>query len=204
MLLGGLWHGAGWTFIIWGGLHGFYLIINHQWRNLKQRLNWSNGGMWSNLAAGMLTFLAVVVGWVFFRADSFSSAIIMLQGMSGMNGVSLPASLETWWNRYMDYLPTQGWLVFKGLHSLKEGVSAFHAWITITLGMLIIFKSPNVQQITLYTKPSFNIDPIDNKNTVIYMVKWKPTLSWAITTGILLFTSIVFMNAPSEFLYFQF
>jgi alginate O-acetyltransferase complex protein AlgI len=36
MLLGGLWHGAGWTFVVWGGLHGIYLVVNHGWRNLKQ------------------------------------------------------------------------------------------------------------------------------------------------------------------------
>ena len=86
MLLGGLWHGAGWTFVVWGGLHGFYLMINHAWRNLKQRMGWGDGGRWSDLGAGTLTFLAVVVGWVFFRSDNLATALQILSGMSGLNG----------------------------------------------------------------------------------------------------------------------
>jgi len=54
MLLGGLWHGAGWTFIIWGGLHGLYLMINHSWCELKIRMGWSNGAESLNLERGCL------------------------------------------------------------------------------------------------------------------------------------------------------
>ena len=81
MLIGGAWHGAGWTFAFWGLLHGLYLIINHMWRSLGQRvpvlarctpawLSW------------LLTFVAVVIAWVFFRADSFVGAIRLLQAMA--------------------------------------------------------------------------------------------------------------------------
>src|SRR3954454_6222742 len=72
MLLGGLWHGAGWTFIIWGGLHGLYLIVNHVWRATKLRHGWRDGGRYARIGGGALTFIAVVVAWVFFRADSVS------------------------------------------------------------------------------------------------------------------------------------
>ena len=88
MLLGGLWHGAGWTFIIWGGLHGCYLMINHTWRNLKQRMGWRDGGKSSSLAAGSLTFLMVVVGWDFFGEISFSPAMAIFQGMLVINELS--------------------------------------------------------------------------------------------------------------------
>ena len=81
MLLGGLWHGAAWTFAVWGGLHGLYLCINHAWINygppLPARLRRP-----ANIASFLMTFLAVVVAWVFFRADSLASALSVLSRMA--------------------------------------------------------------------------------------------------------------------------
>ena len=81
MLLGGLWHGAAWTFVIWGALHGLYLCINHVWANygppIPQALKRPAG-----IASFVLTFLAVVVAWVFFRADSLASATSVLSRMA--------------------------------------------------------------------------------------------------------------------------
>jgi len=88
MTLGGLWHGAGWTFLIWGALHGLYLTINHGWRKLT---GGAFQGPVSQLAGLGATFLAVTIGWVFFRADSLSTAIVMLKGMAGMNGMAAAA-----------------------------------------------------------------------------------------------------------------
>jgi alginate O-acetyltransferase complex protein AlgI len=83
MLLGGLWHGASWTFVVWGGLHGAYLLINHAWRNVFPAFA-RPGRLLAALGRGagsVLTFLAVVVAWVFFRATTFAGAARMLQGM---------------------------------------------------------------------------------------------------------------------------
>jgi alginate O-acetyltransferase complex protein AlgI len=200
MLLEGLWHGAGWTFIIWGGLHGFYLMINHVWRGFKAQINWHDGGKWSRSAARALTFFTVVIGWVFFRSDSFSSAMTMLHGMFGMNGVSLPVSFEVWWNRYPNYLPHQEWLVFKGLNTLVEN-SVRDEIVMLTLGMFIVFKLPNIQQLVLDSKINSDTGLIDEN---INILQWKPTLGWAIMVGIIFFASFLCLNAPSEFLYFQF
>lgn len=77
MLLGGLWHGANWTFVIWGALHGVYLVINHGFRHiLGDRKN-----IFLSLSGWLLTFLAVLVGWVFFRATSLPIAIDVLTAM---------------------------------------------------------------------------------------------------------------------------
>ena len=81
MLLGGLWHGANWTFVAWGGLHGLYLVINHLWIGLKTRLGIAKQCSCDYSASTAVTFLMVVVAWVFFRADSFKVAARMLQGM---------------------------------------------------------------------------------------------------------------------------
>jgi alginate O-acetyltransferase complex protein AlgI len=84
MLLGGLWHGASWTFVAWGGLHAVYLLANHAWR--------ASGRHMPRPVALALTFLAVVCAWVPFRAADFTTAASILAGMVGANGLSLPAA----------------------------------------------------------------------------------------------------------------
>lgn len=85
MLLGGLWHGASWTFVLWGGLHGSGLVVNHLWR---ARFGAQPGGRFTRWAGAVLTFMVVVVAWVVFRAESLEVAMAMYQGMSGLNGWS--------------------------------------------------------------------------------------------------------------------
>lgn len=93
MLLGGLWHGAGWTFVIWGALHGIYLMINHAWHALRrmvgqdptQPLSWP-----IHIFSGLLTFIAVILAWVFFRANDFNSAAVFIKAMFGI--ASFPVS----------------------------------------------------------------------------------------------------------------
>ena len=82
MLLGGLWHGAGWQFVVWGGLHGFYLSVAHGWRRFSPyRLP---------VAVSLpLTFVCVVIAWVFFRAATFTQAFDILLSMSGLQGTGL-------------------------------------------------------------------------------------------------------------------
>jgi alginate O-acetyltransferase complex protein AlgI len=88
MVLGGLWHGAGWTFVVWGGLHGAYLIINHAWQAIRKKMghDLTKSTLFGNLSGGLITFVAVVFAWVFFRADSLQSGISIAQSMLGMNG----------------------------------------------------------------------------------------------------------------------
>jgi len=81
MLLGGLWHGAAWTFVVWGVLHGAYLCVNHAWSNYGPAVA-PRFARAANAAAFILTFLSVVVAWVFFRADSLSSAIFVVSTMA--------------------------------------------------------------------------------------------------------------------------
>ncbi|MDD2720663.1 MAG: MBOAT family protein [Gallionella sp.] len=84
MLLGGLWHGAGWTFVIWGALHGLYLTINHLWREMLGDKRWIPAWL-STLSGGLLTFVAVVAAWVVFRASDISHAATMLKAMFGIH-----------------------------------------------------------------------------------------------------------------------
>jgi len=220
MLLGGLWHGAGWTFVIWGGLHGFYLMINHAWRNLTQRMGWGDGGRLSNLAASTLTFLAVVVGWVFFRADSFSSAVHLLQGMTGMNGFSLPVSLAGWWDKYPDNFPHQDatGLISRIISRLISRftpveLNAVKAIVTLMIGFVIVWGFPNVRQIFRHYRPvcedihktamDLTADTISPGRFGCYF-EWKPVKASAWMIGALFAMAIFGLTHVSEFLYFQF
>lgn len=96
MLLGGLWHGAGWTFLVWGGLHGLYLAINHGWHEVRRRLghDLSKSGLPARIAGCLITFIAVVFAWVFFRADSLASAVAIAKAMLGMNGLKFTGHFQ--------------------------------------------------------------------------------------------------------------
>ncbi len=86
MVLGGLWHGASWSFVLWGAFHGGYLMINHAFRAACDRLGWSAPLASSRAFAVFswaLTLLATVVAWVFFRAETHSGAMRMLHSMYG-------------------------------------------------------------------------------------------------------------------------
>ena len=87
MLLGGLWHGANWTFVVWGGLHGLYLSTE---RVLRARFADFRPGALATIGLGLLTWMLVNVTWVFFRARSFGTAWQVLRGMSGQNGAAKP------------------------------------------------------------------------------------------------------------------
>ena len=84
MFLGGLWHGAGWTFIFWGVLHGIFICINHLWRKTKIQL--------PKLVSWLLTFNAVNIAWIFFRANSFESAMNIVEAMFDVNRFVVPHS----------------------------------------------------------------------------------------------------------------
>ncbi|HVR51199.1 MAG TPA: MBOAT family O-acyltransferase [Pseudorhodoferax sp.] len=99
MVLGGLWHGADWSFIVWGALHGGYLMVNHGFRAAVQYLGWQaphavrpvlRAGAW------LLTFLCVVVAWVLFRAESLAGALRMLQSMVGHVPANTDPGLLLW------------------------------------------------------------------------------------------------------------
>lgn len=181
MLLGGLWHGAGWTFVIWGGLHGLYLMINHGWRELKAHLGWREGGGFAKVIAGAITFFAVAVAWVFFRADTLSAALAMLSGMFGANGI-MPA----------------------------KWVPAREALKIIVPCLMLAWLFPNTRQMLVACKPVWE-DMVGIKtptqaqqNRLARWLKWQPTRIHAIVMAVLFMFCIDRLSRVSEFLYFRF
>ena len=96
MLVGGLWHGAAWTFIVWGGLHGLLLVIHRMWSQALDRIGWPsitavrNSVAW-RWTSRILLFHAVCAGWVFFRASSFGIAFDVFRRL-GAGGAATLAS----------------------------------------------------------------------------------------------------------------
>ena len=86
MMLGGLWHGASWNFVLWGGFHGILIAGNHAARSLGIRTGAALG--WT------LTFFVVVLGWVIFRTTDLDAAMRIYSGLLGLNGIVLPARFE--------------------------------------------------------------------------------------------------------------
>ena len=86
MVLGGLWHGAAWTFVLWGALHGAFLVVNHLWRRTRPHAIPANASRLSRILDWSLTFGCVCLAWVLFRADSLSTALAFYKGMAGYNG----------------------------------------------------------------------------------------------------------------------
>ena len=199
MLLGGLWHGAGWTFMIWGGLHGLYLMLNHVWQGLWRKAGPEVGprNLALHIAGCGLTFLAVVIAWVFFRAADVGSAVHMLKGMAGLNGVSLPIGLQG--DARFAWLANSG-AVFQGLLTNANATAAEAiAWIGVLL--MAVWLLPNTQQFTRDFDPA--VGPVAAPATLARL-KWRPSPRWAMFSGGVLALGLLSLNRVSAFLYFQF
>jgi alginate O-acetyltransferase complex protein AlgI len=193
MLLGGLWHGAGWTFVLWGGLHGFYLCVNHGWQRIvPARLA---ARRWYGAAAWTLTLLAVIVAWVPFRAPTMAAAGRILAGMAGLNGISLPNAIGA---RIGGLRPV---LEHWGFDFALGGGSAFVlAWLWIAALLPIALFAPNSQQIVGRYRPALRFDPA----LAARRLAWAPTPAWSCAIATLAVGGTLALTHVSEFLYFQF
>lgn len=186
MLLGGLWHGAGWNYVIWGGLHGIYLAVHHAWCALRLPLG--------RHAGTAITFIAVCYGWVFFRAPDLHCALAYVAGMSGANGVALPDAFAS---RLGGLLPAVQRL---GITFYGGGGSQFiDTWSAVAAAGAIVFLCPNTQQIMARFGPALDGGPHRPAR-----LAWAPTRGWGVVIGLIALLDLLSLNRPSDFLYFQF
>lgn len=179
MLLGGLWHGAGWTFIVWGGLHGIYLVMNHQWHSFRRSLGHDlrNSSWWGQWLGRMLTFIAVVVAWVVFRSENMDVALKMLASMAGFNGLS--------------------------------GGMAGGGKSLLLLLLIVVWWMPNTQEWLQQYRPSLEqltgIEQAENHRWW-QKLQWRPNIFFGTVTGLMIFLCLqqMFAAPSSEFLYFNF
>jgi D-alanyl-lipoteichoic acid acyltransferase DltB (MBOAT superfamily) len=201
MVLGGLWHGAGWNFIVWGALHGAYLGVHKAWSTVARKLGLPSGTRTGNVVATGLTFTAVCIAWVFFRAPDMASALTILKGMGGGFGVTLPDALA----RYL--LPVQPVLASMDVSFYLGGGTAFiESWTWIAMAAVLVFALPNTQQIMRRVAPALDFQASGAAGAVVVSrrLTWRASPAWAAAIAALALASMLALNRPAEFLYFQF
>ena len=212
MLVGGLWHGASWTFVVWGGLHGLYLVIHQGWTHFRTNVltfGSSNKIMqgFGSLLAMLVTFISVVFAWVFFEAKTFDSAIRICKAMMGSEG------LGKWNGNGQLYFLTK--TEYTGLLKIftddiprnVNTLAAFEHIGFLALVAILVWFIPNTIQVARNFNPV--IDP--SKILSSYSKQFgglpmtlKPNIIWAIVLSVAFVYSILNMTKISPFLYFQF
>lgn len=182
MLLAGLWHGAGWNFLLWGALHGSFLVLNHAWRYALSAFPVLDAA-WRRVPAAALvavTFLLVALAWVLFRSPDLASAWHLYQSLlHPFSGAGLP---HPQWHSAA--------AVLEGFISL----SAAFGWVWVAIGLLVVMGLPSSAQLLSY-------DPTPN---MAYSIKRRFTLG--LLSGACLWFSLKWMatRPATEFLYFNF
>lgn len=202
MFISGLWHGAGYGFVVWGLLHGLYLTINHGWRVVAARL-WPDRKNYVRVmkpVGWVLTFVSVTAAMVFFRSTTMASAVDIVKGLIGLNGIALPQPL-------FDQLGPLG----AAMHRL--GVVTANSWsvrdfaqlaIWIAVLLFIALACPNTLQMLSRYEPALGVKPRAAKLGIGRVLEWNTSLPWAIAVSGLAAIAIVSIAGPSEFLYWQF
>jgi D-alanyl-lipoteichoic acid acyltransferase DltB (MBOAT superfamily) len=138
-LVGGLWHGASWMFIIWGAMHGFAIVLHRAWQKMGQKMN--------TLLAWFITFNFINITWIFFRAKDWGDAKNVLYGMMGFSGVMLP---EKYTGKLL-FLHNIG-ITFGGVFSDINGKA--QTIVYIVLAFIITFKLTNSMEMLRSFQPS--------------------------------------------------
>jgi alginate O-acetyltransferase complex protein AlgI len=180
MLLGGLWHGASWTFVVWGGLHGLYLIVNHFWHGLRARLGIPGGepGIFGKTVGICFTFILVVLAWVIFRAETIGGASAIFAGMVGINGFFLPEQIVSILPGASKFISIVGKMTLLGNGTIMGVVEQV---CLLVLSFVICWGGKSTQTMS-------------QRMRLLVIV-----LSFAFVVQ-----AIFFGRAPSPFLYFQF
>jgi len=200
-LLGGLWHGADWTFVLWGGLHGFYVVINHVWHKFRQAMgqNIEQSLSWPLHALSVLvTFLAVTVAWVIFRSPDIHTAIAILKAMAGFYGYALPHEWLSEWGAVGQWLSMHG-IIFNAKKVPEiAGMDGMINWMVVFL--FIVWMAPNTQQIMAIYKPVLGM----TEEIKLKFFLWRPTYIFLGISILVAVAGISSISALSEFIYFQF
>jgi len=193
MLLGGLWHGAAWTFVLWGLLHGAMLVVHRLWRESARapRL-----GPW--LARG-LTLLCVVLAWVSFRAPDLQTALSVYRGLAGLNGVLLPPPVA----ESLNWLPGIGALLTAGPIDVDHPLTTM-LWILVLLA--VVWALPNTHQWLGSASPALPFEgyPATALAPAPRLLQWRPNWLYGLSFAGGLFICVVKLNDVSPFIYFQF
>ena len=176
MLIGGLWHGAGWNFVLWGAWHGGLLVINHIWAT-KRKSQPTTSKSYKYCLSVLITFLCVMVGWVFFRATTFNGAIQIIYGMAGCNGLNDLATI----------IPSE----------IADALK--YSFILC----IVIWACPNSHEIFCFSKPVLDSPKASVRKWYHWRVSKLHALFFALIASYLVL-ELLKLNQVQQFLYFDF
>ncbi len=181
-VIGGIWHGAGWTFLLWGLLHGLAMVIYQLWQR------W--GRTMPSVLAWMLTFTFINVAWVFFRADSWNDALRILKGMIGLSGIVITEKRE----QMLTWLPHLDGIIFGKVTEHIGGGSTLLNYLLLAFGITLLLGN-TMELVGRVSAPGGRMH-------------FSFTLRWAFIFVSLLFVALLNLffglAEPGEFLYFKF
>jgi D-alanyl-lipoteichoic acid acyltransferase DltB (MBOAT superfamily) len=183
MLLGGLWHGAGWNFVVWGALHGAGLAVNHAWREWRGKAAGEATGLTAGRVAGWaVTFLFVVFAWIPFRIESPYITLLVWKAMVGLDRWDLSIS-NSLFDQGLPYIVQQLNLPWYWAHQAAGQVLLEAAWLAALVAAVL--RMPPAEQWTSRVRPG---------------------LAAGVLAGafLLYFVHLNALGAPSEFIYFHF
>ena len=187
MILGGLWHGANWTYVIWGTLHGLLLTVNHFWNRKLQKSNKVYQISIPTWLKVIFTFLLTCVAWVFFRSSSINAACRILKGMFLFNGVSLPSFFSNYQNLFNAiHLKTS-------LDGIFMGITSFNIPVLLSVFFftgVIIWGAPNTQRIL--------------QSERIHAMSTSKLMFSVVALGFMFAISVINFSHIQTFIYFQF
>ena len=176
-LVGGIWHGAGWTFIVWGSLHGIAMVVHRIWQKLNLKM--------PNVLGWLVTFLFVNITWVFFKADNLNTAIVIIRKMLSpelhafnieCNKVKMSFAGQFWRTWYNLILQSLGFTYAKNLELFRYALTSL---------ILILFV-------------------LCSKNSIDMLRKLRPTYLTMTIISLVGILSVLLLDRASEFLYFNF
>jgi len=207
MLLSGFWHGAGYTYILWGGMHGALLVINHAWREWRPK-TWDRATYDRVMTpvGFFITFFSVVFTMVIFRAGSVDEAVGVYRGMLGFNGASMPVAVLNELGAVKDVLLSLG---------ITPDISSGNYFVFSSLwicGLLFIaLFVPNSMEIMRRFEPALYFDAnVDHGHQWRFLASRRNTFifslcnRWAFCMALIFLIGVLGLNRPSEFLYWQF
>jgi D-alanyl-lipoteichoic acid acyltransferase DltB (MBOAT superfamily) len=178
-LIAGLWHGASWMFVIWGGLHGFGVAINHYWKKYRIKMN--------KILAWFITFNFINITFVFFRAKELDDAMKVLSSMFSLNNIVLPDKLENKLSFLSNYGIEFGWWA-----NDIGGNDWTAIWLIVGFVLVLVFKN-SVQKLEILK--------MNYKASVLSAISF---FGSCLLCSIALVGGVTSLNKVSEFLYFNF
>jgi alginate O-acetyltransferase complex protein AlgI len=195
LVLGGLWHGANWTFIAWGAFNGVLLVINHSWRTLRGSAQPTRLKI---LVGWCATFVAFAIGMAMFRSVDLDAMRHMLLAMAGLGG-----GTDSVGHIVVD---TDRWLISKGyvsaplVHWLAGANWSAGATLATLAALAVAFLVPDTMELVDYREG----EPHSAWRRSLNALAYRPSLGWLAAVSVLFAISFTLFWHFNEFLYYQF